>query len=198
MKMAQIRSQIIDNPDLGRGAWRAQDAYFQSRQHVEDGVDVTPPISPEHAKEAHQWNIELCKGDQSAMQFCHEWYLYCHLIDDICDSMRDGRPRMSREQIISTFFKAAILYNSSFFLANRELLFPIILETTLTYQISVSWEGSPLAHRRLIGDVFRTCGNKLYSMVALITGGEHHALAMTKKIHERDFLKQHDAEGNPI
>ena len=196
--MAKSRQSILDNPELGRGQWRLQDAYFESRRYNAEGKDVIVKIAPEDAEEAKKFCVELCCGNQAAMTFCGTWYDYCHWIDDLVDTIQDGRPVMSKEQILSIFFKAAILYNHSFFLENRGLLFPIILETTNMYQVSVAWEKSPLLHRRTIADVFRCCGNRMFSLIALICGGEKHMLEMTKRINERDYLLQHDAAGNPI
>jgi len=196
--MEEARQAILSDPDTGRGKWRDQMAYFECHQFVTDGVDVIAPISPDDAQRARARNFELCKGNQAAMAFNDIYYNYCHAIDDLLDTMRDGRPRMSKDQILSTFFTAALLYNSSFFVDNREMLFPIILDITSTYAVSVGWEQSPKPHLRAIGDVFRTCGNRMYYMVALLCGGESHALNMIRRIHEEDYLRQHDADGRPL
>lgn len=195
--IAKERARILENPELGRGRWRESLEYFAERQNVSDGADVIAPIKPEDARDALQWNEELCCGNRDAMELCDMWYAYCHGIDDLVDTMQDGRPMMSREQIISLFFKAAVFYNSRFFLQHRELFFPIVLQTTNTYADSVAWEKSPKEHLRSMGDVFRTCGNELYFMVALICGGYEHMRNMSMRIKERDWLGQHDAEGNP-
>ena len=196
--LAAARAGILDKPQLGIGLWRKQEEWFQSMQSLAEGVDVVTPIGSNDAQEAVKWNNELCGGNQSAMAFNDLFYRYCHAIDDLIDTMRDGRPRMSKDQVISIYFNAALLYNSSFYQANREMLFPIILDITGTYAVSVGWENSPEKHRRLIADVFRTCGNRMYYMVALLCGGEQHALDMIRRIHERDFLRQHDQSGNPV
>ncbi len=196
-EMKLLRNHVLHQPEAGIGMWRAQDEWFESRQFIQDGENLIAPIAKEDAEAALQWNATLCCGNQAAMGFNDLYYNYCHAIDDILDTMQDGRPRMAKDQIIETFFNAALLYNNDFFVANRTLLLPIILDITSTYAVSVGWEQSPKAHLRKIADVFRTAGNRLYYMVALICGGPAHALKMIRLIHERDYLRQHDANDNP-
>lgn len=195
--MTVRRQAILDNPELGRGLWNEYQEYIESRQPHFDGKDVIAPIDPDDGKDALQWNIELCQGNKEAMTFNDMWYNYVHAIDDLVDTLEDGRPVMSKEQMISLFFKAAIIYNCPFFVKHRELLFPIVLQVTNTFQDSVAWERSPKAHLRAMGDVFRTCGNEMFIMVALICGGEAHMRQMSMRIKERDWLGQHTADGKP-
>lgn len=194
----QARQAILENPSLGRGLWREQMQYFESRCPVLDGKDVIAPVTEEDARDAMHWKTVLCKGNQEAMAFCDAWYGYCHSIDDLIDSMQDGRPVMSKRQIIGLFFLAAIFYNLPFYRQHQALLFPIILDITNLYSVSVEWEVAPKQHLRAMADVFRTSGNRMYSMVALICGGPEHMLDISQKIHERDWLGQHDSNGQPI
>lgn len=194
----EAREEILAHPEQGLGQWRFQEEWFQAMQPNSDGVPVIAPITPKDAQDAREWNAELCCGSESAMSCNDLFYKYCHAIDDLIDTMRDGRPRMSKDEILSIYFNAALFYNSSFFVANREMLFPIILDITATYAVSVGWENSPRWYHRKMADVFRTTGNRFYYMVALLCGGEAHALRMIRRIHERDFLGQHDKEGNPV
>lgn len=192
------REKILRNPQLGRLKWREQMEYFHARPATTDGKDVIAPIKNGDAAMALKWNTDLCRGNREAMNFCDMWYNYCHGIDDLIDTLEDGRPTMSKEQIISLFLKAAVFYNSRFFVEHRELLFPIALQTTNTYADSVAWENSSKAHLRIMGDVFRTCGNEMYFLVALICGGEAHMRNMSQNIKERDWLGQHDEKGQPV
>lgn len=192
------RAWIMEDTQRGRGLWREGEEYFAARVPRYDGKDVIAPVLKEDARDAGQWATELCKSNQAAMAFCGSWYSLCHAWDDLVDTMIDGRPTMSKDQMISEIgVKSAILYNSPFYVANKELLFPIILDITSTWRVSVAWEKSSILHRRLIADVFRTCGNRLYYFVALLCGGEQHAQDMILKIHERDWLGQHDEHGRP-
>lgn len=197
-EMLAARTEVLANPSLGIGLWRQQEEWFASRQFVEDGTDVIAQIDPKDAEDARKWNIELCKGNQSAMHFCDLWYRYCHGIDDLIDTLRDGRPRMSKDQMVGLFFQAALLYGSEFFVNNRDALLPIVLLVTNTYRDSIAWEHASTSHLRQMADIFRTCGNEMYVMVALICGGEEHMRTMSMKIKERDWLGQHDREGNPV
>lgn len=196
--IAEAREMILNDPSLGIGLWRKQEEWFAARQFVENGTDVIAPIKPEDAVDARKWNVELCKGNQAAMAFCDQWYRYCHGIDDLIDTLRDGRPRMSKDQMVSLFFNAAVLYGSEFYVQNRDALMPIVLLVTNTYRDSIAWEHAPESHLRQMADVFRTCGNEMYVMVALLCGGEEHMRTMSMKIKERDWLGQHDKHGNPV
>lgn len=196
MAMVAAREAILSNPILGRGQWRAQEEYYKERP-----VQPTPPkfcdkpISAEHLKEAEIWAKALCCGNREAIAFCDLWYRYCHAIDDLLDTMEDGRPTMSQEQILSIFFNAAFLYNCQFYRANAHLLAPVVVVVTNMYADSVAWERSPIARRRIMADVLRTCGDEMYFAVAVICGGESHMRDMSLKIRDRDYLGQHGPDG---
>lgn len=196
--MKAARNIILEDPSQGIGMWRAQDEYFEKSQLFTDGVDVIAQPTPGELASAAKFNATLCKGDQEAMSFCDIWYRYCHGIDDLIDTMQDGRPRMSKDQMVSLFFTAALLYNSSFYVRHRDILAPIILQITNTYRDSIAWEKSSDLQLRKMGDVFRTCGNEMYVMIALVLGGEAHMRQMSLLIKERDFALQHDKEGHPL
>lgn len=195
--MAEKRDHALHNPELTKGEWRRQEEYYQSRKPALDGTNVIAPIKKDDAEVARKWNIALCNGNAEAMDFCDLWYNYCHGIDDLIDTMNDGRPRMSRDQMIDLFWHAALLYNSPFYKTNSQLLFPVVLTTTNNYSDSVAWEQASAKHLRAMGDVMRTCGNEIYKMVALICGGRGHMQQMGRLIMERDWLGQHDKDGNP-
>lgn len=193
-----VRDAILANPAIGLDMWRVQDEYLNSRRPHFDGTDVIAKIEPQDSVTARAWNLELCRGDSDAMKFCDLWYGYVHGIDDLVDTVKDGRPTMSKRQMIGLFFHAALLYNSAFYKANQSLLFPLILDITSTYTTSVEWENSPVKHRRELADHMRMAGSRMYGMVALIVGGDAHAQEMSQRIHEQDWTRQHDAEGNAI
>lgn len=192
------RDAILDNPEMGEDMWRVQDEYLNSRKPNIDGTDVIAKIDPQDSVTARAWNIELCRGDANAMKFCDLWYGYVHGIDDLIDTIKDGRPAMSKRQMISLFFHAALLYNSEFYKANQSLLFPLILDITSAYTTSVEWENSPVKHRRELADHMRMAGSRMYGMVALIVGGEEHGQNISQRVHEQDWTRQHDDSGNPI
>jgi hypothetical protein len=197
-QMQVAREAILKNPELGRGLWRWHEDYWAARQPTFDGKNVIAPITQEDSQLARAWNAELCCGNTEAMAFCDLFFGLIHGLDDCVDQMEDGRPTLSKAQIVSIFFCACVMYNTTFYRQNAEMLFPLILDVTNNYSISVEWERSPLAHRRQMADLMRMSGNRLYHMVALLCGGEHHALNMMKKLMDKDWVFQHDAAGNPI
>lgn len=192
------REKVLANPLLGKGEWRAQYEHYTNRVPVFDGKDVVTPILKDEADKAAAWNYEVCKGNESAMEFGGLWYGYVHSIDDMIDSTMDGRAVMSKDQMISVFFLAALLYNHPFYTRNQHMLYPIILETTNLYKLSAGWENSSKPHRRAIADVLRSCGLKMHTMIALLCGGESHMIDITRRTYEEDYLRQHSPEGYPI
>lgn len=195
--MAAAREECIKNPESFKGVWRQQEAYFAARQPFLDGKKTVASVNKEDAQEAYKWNVELCCGNQEAMSFCDAWYRYCHSIDDCIDEMEDGHITLSKDEIIGTFFQAAMLYNSPFWRQYSNMLFPLVLNITDDYATSVQWEKSPLLHRRVLANTLRQCGNRMYSMIALIAGGPEHMKTMSRKIQERDYVAQNYPDGTP-
>jgi len=148
--------------------------------------------------ECHAYSERISKGNVEAKIFLDLWFKYCHACDDLLDTREDGRPTMSAEAILETFIMAALLFNCAFFVQHRAMLFPIVLTVTNMYADSVAWEKSPQKHRRTMADVMRTCGDEMTFMVALICGGWQHMRTLSPEIRDIDWVKQHDADGNPI
>jgi hypothetical protein len=195
-KMHGARRLILNNPEMGRGAWRFQEEYYATRQNAKSPLPL-PEISKPDMEEAIKWNKALCGGDDDAMQFNDLWYRYCHGIDDLIDTMEDGRPKMNADQILELFITAAFLYNCPFYRKHREYLFTTVMLVTNSFGDSVLWEKSPLSRRRIMADCLRTCGDEMYYMVALICGGWKHMRNVSPAIRERDWLGQHDMKDNP-
>ena len=190
----------MNNHELGRGARRHQEDYYASlREPKLDGSEEMLPPSPRKTPNPPKNGTRgLCKGDREAMmEFNDMWYKYVHAIDDLIDTMVDGRPKMTRDQIIQIFYNAAGFYNCAFFIRHRHLISPIVLSVTNTYANSVSWGRSPYARRRAMADVWRTCGDEMYDLVAMIVGGWEHVREVSPLIRDRDWLGQHDEKGRP-
>lgn len=147
---------------------------------------------------AHGFTRELCAGNADAEVFCTIWYRYCHAIDDILDTRMDGRPTMTIDAILETFALATLLYNCNFFIQNRHMLLGVALSVTNMYADSANWERDPEPHRRAMADTLRCCGDEMLLMVAFLIGGWPHMRKLSPAIRERDWLMQHDKDGNPI
>lgn len=197
-KMKQWREAVLNNPELGRGAWRMQEEFYRNRQPVYDGRNVIAPGTLEESDEATKWRNEICLGDPDAVVFCNLAFIFFHGVDDLMDSYQDGRPMMAKDILLGLFVHAAAFYNCRFYRAHQELLFPMLLDITTTYSDSVAFERSPKPWLRTIADVERMAGNRLYAMVALICGGQSHRDRIARQIKEVDWLKQHSADGRPI
>jgi len=195
MKIA--RDFILANPATGRGLWRKQDEYYAGRAWNPDGEGVVVLNDPAAEGEARELLAGVCNGNADAALFCDIWYKYVHGIDDLVDTLVDGRPTLSKEQMIGLFLQAAMLFNSKFYREHQSMLLPIVVQITSTFADSVAWERSSKPHQRAMGDVFRTCGNEIFGMIAFITGGWDRMRAVSPRIKERDYLLQHDEHGNP-
>lgn len=146
----------------------------------------------------HAFAERVCLGNLEALQFCDLWFRYCHSIDDLIDTMEDGRPTMKPEAIIEIFAVAAGIYNCSFYIKNQPMLMPVVLLVTSAYADSVQFEKSPVNCHRKIGDVLRCCGNEMFFAVAMITGGWRHARGLSPAIREASWKLQHDENDNPL
>lgn len=197
-QMKHARHMILNHPEAGRGLWRSQMEHYESRRPVFDGNDAITPITSKESIEAEAWKHELCRGNREAMLFCDGLYGYAHGCDDLIDTTIDGRPTMSKSQMISLFFAAACLYNCEFYKKNQSLLFPLMLDITNIYKTSVEWEASPERHKRQMADLMRMSTDRVYAMVALIVGGELWMQEVTQRIFNRDWILQHAEDGTPI
>lgn len=137
-------------------------------------------------------NKAISNGDLDAEKFCYDFFQYVHLIDDLIDTMEDGRPTMSTETILGTFNLAIDIYNGPFYLKNRHLLEGIIRSITNAYADVVLFEKAPEPEKRAIADVVRCCGNECLFMVAFICGGWDHMRKLSPMIRHRSWLLQHD------
>ncbi len=139
---------------------------------------------------AHDFAAEVCMGNQEALDFVSLWYRWCHFLDDLIDTMEDGRPVMDKEQMIQGFLTSAFLYSCPFYRKHSDVLISCVITTTNAYADSVAWERSPIEHRRNIGNILRTCGNEMFFLVAALVGGINHMRSVSQKIRETDFLRQ--------
>lgn len=142
------------------------------------------------ANAAHAFAVEVCNGDQEALVFCNLWYTWCHFLDDLIDTMEDGRPTMNKETMIQGFLNSVLLYSCPFYRKHSDVLMSCVITVTNSYADSVAWERSPIEHRRNIGNILRTCGNEMFYLIACITGGISHMRNLSPKIRETDFLRQ--------
>lgn len=198
-EMGLERDRILKNPALGYGRWREANEYFAARQKQRDTKPLEiPPITPENSQKARDWNIAICKGDQDAMNCNNLAFSFFHALDDFRDEREDGRPKMNDEQTIEMFAITAAFYNCPFYVRNREMLFPIMLNITNSWADSLMWERSSLKHRRTIANVLSAVGDEFYMAVALICGGWSHMRAISGKLRERDWLSQHGENGERL
>lgn len=169
------QQEIYQNPALAKGSNFAMQSFFQGPRTIE------------------QMCQEVCLGQPDAVLFCHLWFNYCHLIDDLVDS--EDRP--TAEQFLEPLAMANVLYGTPFYRDHQNLLSPIVLSVTNAYADSVKWEKSCVHRRSTIADVLRCCGNEMFFMVAYICGGWKHQRKISSQIREQSWMLQHDATDKP-
>jgi hypothetical protein len=191
-EMLAARKKVLNDLSLGKGLWKEQEKYYAKHP-----VDLSTKSNAQDLPTAVEFNKLICNGNQEAMEFADLWYRYCHGIDDLLDTRSDGRPTMNSEQILWLFALAATLYNHSFFKKWADTLYPIVLLVTNQYADSVAWENSPISHQRTMGDCLRICGDEMYNTLAMICGGWQNMRNYSLQIRDRDWINQHDKDGNP-
>jgi hypothetical protein len=105
----------------------------------------------------------ISNGNLEALQFCIAWQHYCHNIDDQVDRDNPGNLMCSAEEVAANYFNAFCLYNSPFWVKNKDLLFILIPVITSDYIDSCSLQNT--------NDHLRSCGNTMLKAVAYICGG---------------------------
>jgi hypothetical protein len=140
----------------------------------------------------------ITKGNIKAMRFLFIWFYYCHEIDDVLDTMEDGRPIQPKEVILRSYARAFEVYNDPFYVEHQKFLFPVAVLVTNSYADSVQWERSPHEHHRLIADVLRCCGNEMLCAVAYLCGTYDDLRRTSAQLWEKTWQMQHDPTGRPI
>ncbi len=140
----------------------------------------------------------ITKGNMPAIKFLFLWFYYCHEIDDVLDTMEDGRPVLSKEKILRTYARAFELYNDAFYVENQRTLYPVVVMITNNYADSVQWERDPVEYRRVIADVLCEAGNEMMNMVACVIGGYEWMRHWSPRIREISWTRQHDSTGRHI
>lgn len=136
---------------------------------------------------------EVCLGNKEAMEFCTLWFHYCHLIDDLVDSIE----RPEHEKLLEAFALANALYTTKFYQQNQYQLHPMVMMITNAYADSVKWEKSSSKRRSTIADVLRCVGNEMFFTVAYVCGGWQHQRSVSSRIRERSWELQHDSNDQP-
>lgn len=139
----------------------------------------------------------ICRDNQNAISFGLLWVRYNDEVDNLIDTVEDGRPIFTKEQILRVFVTALEVYNHPFYVEHRHHLHMVAALVTNTYTDSVLWERSPVESRRKMADVLRFCGNEMIFAMAMICGGYDHCRKLSQQIRDGDWKFHHDDEGNP-
>ncbi len=131
---------------------------------------------------------ELCGDNEEAYKFCFTWLTICHNIDDIVDGDID------KAEVVSNFAAYTGLLSSNFYKQHSVELFSALINSVIDYAISVEWEKLPTeeatAIKRKIADHIRSNGNHVLVTVAVLLGGYHHGIKISKKLYEYSYNEQ--------
>lgn len=138
--------------------------------------------------EAENLFEEICKGDESALQFCKLWSTYCHEFDDLVD----GDTKPTALAFAETQHIFARLMNCEFYkkyAPDIQLLRILISEY---YTESEEMRSSKNPRLREWGLLQSHCGNDMLRFVALVTGGEKHLRDMSRKLRILTLKEHYD------
>lgn len=148
------------------------------------------------SEELEKLSLFIANGNSHAKELIDLAMVTFHMIDDLMDTMEDGRPTMRKETIMTLLGNLMLLYNCPYYIANQKILFPIMMAIHNSYADVLIFENHPKEHLRKIADVIRCNGNELFINIALLTGGYDHMRTVSPVIRENSWLIQHSDQSD--
>lgn len=132
--------------------------------------------------------------DQEAVRFIQAITEYFHSVDDIIDEKI-----IEPERVLKVFIQAAAVYSSNFYHRYYTQLYPLILNITNVYADSIRLEHDEEPWKRYCGDVLRSVGNDIITIVVGIVSGWEAMRDVSILIREVSYKEHHDKlTGKPI
>lgn len=130
---------------------------------------------------------EILLGNEQAVAFLADIHFISHVWDDLVDS---DKP-VTGATVSAAFEKALIGVNMNpFFIANRVMLLPVMLNATLLWHAANDLEATREAHALQVSHVIRCAPGDLALICAAIVGGTGHA---KKHAAELRMMMQQDS-----
>lgn len=162
-------------------------------------MENAEPILREQAmtdEELNKFCILIANGNSEAKELMDLAMAFFHAVDDLMDTMEDGRPTMSKQTMMALLANAMYLYNCPFYLKHQPALFSIMMSIHNSYADVLIFENHPKEHLRKIADVIRCNGNELFIKVAELTGKYKHMRNVSPLIRENSWLIQHSDQSD--
>lgn len=166
-------------------AHRLSEASVQSRgplvhdlQQRVDSVGFT-------AEEEYAQILGWCNYDKTAADFLTILFKLSHRADDIVD----GDAKSLLAAIVMMISDSTIvLGNNKFWQINHGVLTPVMLCSLMNWYISAKWEKGT-KDRQLFAFVLRESLDQIIYLVAFLTGGIEHAIAVAENMMEFYHIK---------
>lgn len=128
--------------------------------------------------------LKIANGNKDAARFVQAFVCHCHVLDDVIDK---DKP-VTDEVLIGTEASWLIeLTHNPFFVANKAMLVPIILNAFNAWLDSNRMATSEDENVKRASDVVKGFYHEVCWQVALITGGWKHMRSITSEHREYDY-----------
>lgn len=140
--------------------------------------------------DANNFVIQICLGNESAMQFCRVFLFWVHWVDDLIDQDKEYTP----EQVIRLNLEAiSVFSDNEFFQRNKITLTPLIVNAFGAFCDSLEWEKRESKRDRRAADVIKSFYHEVFWHTAYLCAAQSgkdgwaHMREMTKKFRVFDY-----------
>lgn len=132
-------------------------------------IIVTQFSDSEELDQLNRW----CKNDRNAVVFLRSIAEASQIADDYADGDAVGSEEMTRLLHLCL----VEIPTNQFYITNQNWLTPIMFSSMHLWNASNEWKNE-------FGYVYRECLEQIIHVVALICGGQKHALNVTKEVNK--------------
>lgn len=121
---------------------------------------------------------EIANGDVHAENFCRALYQFVHVLDDLVDRDVD---RSAGDVAMAVVSLVGAVGLNPFFQAHRDVLFGAISMAALSWAGSEKLKKSEKLEHKLAAEVVKSAYQDVFFLVASLTGGMEHGLAVADR-----------------
>lgn len=128
---------------------------------------------------------EICRGNQSAVDFCHAFLAWVHFIDDMIDK---DKPGADQEDIVRLNLELAMVFAfNPFWQEHKTRLIPLVVQGAQAYQDSIEWALRENDRDREASDILKSQYAEVFWHIAYICGGKEHLEQVTSKYRRFNY-----------
>lgn len=128
---------------------------------------------------------EACCGNAHALEFCHTFLHFVHLIDDQID--RDKPPPDPNYVILVNLELFRVISFNPFWQEHKGSLFPILVQGVQAFADSIRWAQRTDFRDRATADVLKSQYQDVFWHVAYLCGGYRHLDLITRKYRTYNY-----------